>query len=133
MMNRMRVFWVFSGVCTAGVLVLLATPHLAIAMNTLTQGYNTTKQLPLGTLVSLVKNTTDSIEPSSTQTLENMLGIVVSSDSSLLTVTDGTNSQVQVATTGTVPALVSDINSEIKDGDHITASPMVGVGIKHHE
>lgn len=100
------------------------------AINELTQGYTTSQKLPLGTVVSLVKNTTDTIEPSSTATLDGMLGIVVSSDSALLSVTDGTNNQVQVATSGSVPVLVSDINGAIHEGDHITASPISGVGMK---
>jgi hypothetical protein len=59
-----------------------------------------------------------------------MIGVVVANESSLLTVTTGTNQQAQVATNGTLPVIVSDISGPIKRGDHITASPMNGVGMK---
>lgn len=130
MMNRIRFG---SGVflCIAAVIgCFFVTPHTAHAINDLTQGYTTSEDIPLGTVVSLVKNTTDAIEPSSTATVDTMLGIVVSSDSALLTVTNGTDKQVQVATDGTVPVLVSDINGPVHDGDHITASPIRGIGMK---
>ena len=59
-----------------------------------------------------------------------MLGVVINQDSSLLSLSTGKGSEAQVATSGTVPVLVSDINGAVKRGDHITASPIAGVGMR---
>jgi len=58
------------------------------------------------------------------------LGAVINDKRSLLTLTNDKDNQVQVATSETVPVLVSDINGDISQGDQITASPIKGVGMK---
>lgn len=110
-------------------LVALALPLLASALTTISQGYTTDKTLSLGAIVSLKKGTTDRIEAATIGNVDNLFGVVIENESSLLSVSNGPN-QVQVATSGTVPVLVSDINGAIKRGDHITASPIAGVGMK---
>jgi hypothetical protein len=113
-----------------GVLLFASVPVLASAATTISQGYMAKEDLSLGAIVSLEKNTTDQIVSAVTSNADNILGVVISSDSSLLSLSNEGKSQVQVATSGTVPVLVSDINGEIKQGDHITASPLRGVGMK---
>jgi hypothetical protein len=81
-------------------------------------------------MVSLEQVHADSVVPSSSANADRILGVVINNDSSLLSVTNSRKKQVQVATSGTVPVLVSDINGEIHAGDHITASPLSGVGMK---
>jgi hypothetical protein len=105
-------------------------PAYAEALTTISQGYATTEKLPLGTLVSLQKNSSDQVIPASTSNVDNLLGVVINDENSLLSVNNGLPSQVQVATSGTVQVLVTDINGDIKRGDHITASPIAGVGMK---
>ena len=122
--ERMRA-WLVAALCTA-----LIFPALAHALTTISQGYTTSKTLSLGSLVSLQKDTADRVEPASTSNVENLFGVVIENESSLLTVTNGEANQVQIATSGTVPVLVSDINGPIKRGDSITASPISGVGMK---
>ncbi len=102
----------------------------AFATTTISQSYSSKTDLPIGSIVSLETNTTDKVVASSTENADNIFGVVISSTGSLLTVTTDAQSQVQVATSGTLPVLVSDINGEIKRGDHITASPFTGVGMK---
>jgi len=116
-----------------GLLVLAAsllTTSLASALTTISQGYTTSKTLSLGSIVSLQRETADKVEPASTSNVDNLFGVVIENESSLLTVTNGESNQVQIATSGTVPVLVSDINGPIKRGDSITASPIAGVGMK---
>lgn len=110
-------------------LVVLTFPVLVNALTTISQGYTTDKTLSLGAIVSLKKDSADRIEAASTSNVDNLFGVVIEKESSLLSVSNGPN-QVQVATSGTVPVLVSDINGAIKRGDHITASPIAGVGMK---
>ena len=113
---------------TLAVMTLL--PASVHAASIISEGYSTDSKLSLGSIVSLKKNTSDQVEPSTTANVDNTLGIVINADSSLLSVTNGRDNQVQVVTGGTVPVLVSDINGEIKRGDHITASPIAGIGMK---
>ncbi len=101
------------------------------ALTTITEGFTFKgAKPPEGAIVSLEKDSTDSVIASTSETVENLLGVVVHGDSSLLAVSNGTDNEVQVTTSGTVQVLVSDINGPIKRGDHITASPIPGVGMK---
>lgn len=99
-------------------------------LTTITEGYLAKEKLAIGSIVSLENSTTDTVVAGSSSNVDNLLGIIVNADSSLLSVSNGNESQVQVTTSGTVPVLVSDINGNIERGDHITASPILGVGMK---
>lgn len=111
-------------------LAVLAIPATAHAATAISQGYSASSKLPLGSIVSLQKNSTDQVVPSSSSNVENLLGVVIHDGGSLLSVNNGHENQVQIATSGTVQVLVSDINGQIARGDHITASPIPGVGMK---
>ncbi len=113
-----------------GVIFCALTPVAASAITALSEGYTTEETLSLGSIVSLKADTPDIVMAANSENVENILGVVVSSGNSLLSVTSGTASQVQVATSGTVTVLASDVNGDIKRGDHITASPLSGVGMK---
>ena len=78
------------------------------------QSYTSETDLPLGTLVSLKKNSADEVIPSLSSNSESLLGIVISADSSLLSLSNTKGKQVQIATSGTVPVVVSDENGAIK-------------------
>lgn len=110
--------------------VLALIPFVASAATTISQGYTTTDSLSLGSIVSLKQNTADQVVAAVASNADSILGVVISGDSSLLSLTNDNKEQVQVATSGTVPVIVSDINGEIHQGDHITASPLKGVGMK---
>jgi hypothetical protein len=114
----------------AVVLVGLIIPVAASALTPLSRGYATDEKIPVGSVVSLVNNSSDQVVAATTENVEGLLGVVVNADSSLLSVKNGRGSQVQVTTGGTEPVLVSDINGDILRGDHITASPIKGVGMK---
>lgn len=115
----------------ASALVLCLLTSLSVsAVTTISQGYATTEKLSLGSIVSLQKNTADTVVAAASSNVDNILGVVINDDSSLLSVSNGQDNQVQVATNGTVQVLVSDINGDIVRGDHITASPISGVGMK---
>lgn len=112
----------------SSIFVLVAAP-LALALTVISESYQTKSELPVGSIVSLVKDSRTDVEPAATASVDNLLGVVVNPDSSLITVSTGNSEQVQIATSGTLPVLVSDINGEIKRGDHITASPLKGIGM----
>lgn len=101
----------------------------AAALTTISESYQSADKIPVGSLVSLVKDSQTQVEPSVSANVDNMLGVVINPDSSLLSVATGNSGQTQVATSGTLPVLVSNLNGEIKRGDHITASPLKGLGM----
>lgn len=102
----------------------------ASALTAISQSYSSTSSIPVGSIVSLQKNTTDQVMPANSSNIDNILGVVINGDNSLLTISNGEANQAQVATSGTVQVLMSDINGTIYRGDHITASPINGVGMK---
>ena len=102
----------------------------ARATTTISQGYITESDIAVGSVVSLIKNSTDTVEMASTQTSNNLLGAVINNGSSMLSLNTGAKSQVQVATSGVVPVLVSDCSGAINAGDIITVAPLVGESIK---
>lgn len=102
----------------------------ATAVISVSQSYRSASSLPIGSLVSLKKDSADEVESSTTTNANNLLGIIISPDSSLLTITSESKNEVQVATSGTTPIIVSDVNGKIEQNDHITASPIAGVGMK---
>ena len=115
-------------VAMAGVLTLLVSPA-ALAITSLSESYTAKGNLAIGSLVSVQDDQTDIVTASESSNVDNLIGVVIASGSSLLTVSSGKDGQVQIATSGTLPVLVSDINGTINRGDHVTASPVKGVGM----
>lgn len=114
----------------SSVVVVTMFAFSARAATPISEGYATETKLPVGSIVSLRENTADSVEPSTVSNSDNILGVVINSENSLLAVTNNEKLEAQVATSGTAPVIVSDINGEVQKGDHITASQIPGVGMK---
>lgn len=113
-----------------GVLLTLALPSISSALTSISQGYLTKDQLPLGSMVSLAKDSSDHVEIATVANVNTLIGVVIDPGNSLLSVSTGQDTQVQVATSGVVQVLVSDINGAVNAGDNITASPISGVGMR---
>lgn len=112
------------------VLYALSMTGTAHAESYISQGYYSESTLSLGSIVSLKVDTTDSVVPGSVNNTDSLLGVVINANTSPITLSRNSGSQVQVATTGTLPVLVSDMNGGVVLGDHITASTIPGVGMK---
>ncbi len=115
------------GIATLSILTIPATVS---GLTTISQGYLTADKLSLGSIVSLQENTTDKVGAATTNSVDSILGVVISDGNSLLSLSNGEATQIQVATSGVLQVLVSDINGIIAQGDQITASPISGVGMK---
>lgn len=113
----------------AAIAAVLVVPS-AFSYTSLSESYSTEDDLSIGSIVSQKENSTDEVVASSNETVDNLVGVVISAGSSLLSLSSGKSDQVMVATSGTLPVLVSDINGPIERGDHITASPIKGVGMR---
>ncbi len=127
--TKMRVKgWV---VAALAVLSLGATalPGSASATTPISQGFLIKGNPPIGSIVSLQNNSSDYVNTSTPGNVNNMLGVIVGGDSLLSLSTSQGAHQVQVATSGLVQILVSNINGSISTGSQVTASPISGVGM----
>jgi len=100
----------------------------AQGVSSIAQGFQTKDSgVVSGALVSLKDNTPNAVELATPGNVQDLIGIAGSK--SLIELSNGVGS-LQVVTNGTTDALVTDINGNVKTGDHITASPISGVGMK---
>ncbi len=120
--------WMVRGLVIVGGLLLASLP--VYASTPISEGYTAKGTVAIGSLVSLIANSSDSVEAATTEKANNLLGVVVSGQSSSLALGRGTSGEVQVATGGSVTVIASDINGEIKEGDQVTASPIAGIGMR---
>ncbi len=95
----------------------------------LAQGYRATETLAAGSLVSVDGQNSNSVLSANSDRLDGLIGVVVGANDALLSISSGLD-QVEVATSGVVQAIVTDLNGDIKVGDKVTASPLNGVGQK---
>lgn len=98
------------------IIVLLGIPAAALAA--ITQAFKTQASIPNGSIVSLA-DSADTVTAANPSNLGSLLGVVTD---------PGNGSQAQVATTGIVPVLVSNLNGDIQPGNPITVSAIDGVG-----
>jgi len=112
-----------------GLFLLLPGAVWAASAASLSVGYTTSQMLPNGALVAPDEQKAGSVVAANS-TNSNIVGVVV--PSSTLSVSQD-NSQVQVSGEGQAVALVSDVNGDVKKGDHIAPSPLDGIGMKATE
>lgn len=122
-----------------GVAVFLLFSHLGMGLFStravmaqgdsaaISQGFEATDSIESGALVSIKAGSQNGVELANTSRAPELLG--VAGEEALIELT-GDTPQVQVVTSGTIPALVSNINGEVKNGDKVTASPISGVGMR---
>lgn len=118
--------WLWLGIIAAAILA----PVVARAITPLSQGYSTSDSLSIGSIVSLDENSTDHVSAAKSDNSDSIIGVVINAGNSLLTLSNGQENQIQVATSGVVDVLVSNVNGDIEQGDQVTASPLGGVGMK---
>ncbi len=114
---------------TPVLLVAILSSPTAFALTDISQSYSSSQQLAVGSIVSLVKNTSDQVDAALSTNVNSIVGVVVNSNNSLLSLSTGQTGQVQVATSGIEEVLVSNINGNIYQGNEVTASPISGVGM----
>lgn len=95
------------------------------------QSYGTNGTVRQGMIVGTDPNDATKVQPVSSKSMSNMLGVVISASAAPITLTGGTTtSQVYVATSGTYTVLVSNQNGPIRVGDYISISGLDGIGMK---
>jgi hypothetical protein len=120
----------YAGLGVAVLTLLIGMSSLsAQGVSSIAQGFKTSdNSVVSGALVSLKQSASNTVELSTPANVQQLIGIA--GTKSLIELSSGTGSSVQVVTNGTTSALVSDINGNVKTGDRITASPISGVGMK---
>jgi hypothetical protein len=113
----------------AGLLVILSGSRGAGAQD-VTQGYLTDKPLQNGIVVRLAPDSKAKVEALKQEQETDMLGVVVSSSESPVSISDPGEQQVFVATIGQYSVLVSTQNGPIKSGDSVVISSLGGVSMK---
>lgn len=111
-----------------GAVFFMSSPLHAVAI--ISQNYQSASSIPVGAIVSLEEDSTSSVKQASTTSIETLIGVVVDASAAFISLTREPDNEVQVATSGIVQVFVSNINGDIVKGDHITASPIQGVGMK---
>lgn len=120
----------FLKIVLSSTLLSVFIPAVASGITSISQGFLTKDSTPLGAIVSLQKNSSDYVSSTTPANANNILGVVVSQGNTLLSLSSGQANQIQIATSGVVQVLVSDINGGVYAGDAIAASPITGVGMK---
>lgn len=117
------VFW-------GGLIAVVLTGLVPVtALAVVSQGYQF-KGTPLpGSLVAADPLSPESVVLADQAHIDNLLGVVVPPSSQIINLT-APKDTAQVATDGDVYVIVSTANGPIKKGDHITVSPIAGVGAK---
>ena len=95
----------------------------------ISHSYHSLSTITAGSLVSLDPQQTDYVQPANTNNANQLFGIAVNGNDSLLAV-DATPGEVQVATSGNAIVLVSTLSGNIEVGDQVSVSPFSGVGMK---
>lgn len=118
-------------IAASGILLSVSLmPSFVAALAPISQEFLANSPLALGSIVSLDKDSSENVSAANSSNVNAIIGVVINGDSSPITLSSDQANQVQVATSGVVPVLVSDINGPISLGDEITASPIDGVGMK---
>lgn len=124
--------YVAVGWCLVVALVTGVGPAVADAAASsanVSKSYSSSVAIPAGSIVSLSQTNQNSVEPSNTTNAKRAIGVAVQESDSLIAV-DSDSTTTQVATSGTVTTLVSNVNGTIKVGDSVAISPFDGIGMK---
>jgi hypothetical protein len=113
-----------------GLLVVAHAHTPALMSAALSQGYNAKESIAPGTIVSLDRAVINTVQPATQDNVEELLGVIVPSAGAVLSLSSGSESEVQVATNGLTAAAVTNLNGDIRAGDKITVSPLAGIGMK---
>ncbi len=97
--------------------------------NSITQGYATDEILLAGTVVRLDGEDSNKVVSASSDEQSNVLGVVINSNDSPITITDD-SSGVFVVSSGRFEVLVSSANGSLSSGDPVSLSPTRGVAMR---
>ena len=101
---------------------------VAVGAGALTQGFLATVPVATGSIVSLTKGTSNTVEKTTLENESTLVGVASNSSDSLIGL-QSAGSQILVTVSGDANLLVTDLNGEIKPGDKLTVSALSGVAM----
>ena len=110
-------------------LILLSFVHPISAQQNFTQGYGSDQSIQTGMIVRLKKEDTTKVELVTTNSADQMHGVVVDSNDAPVTLS-AEGQKLFVANGGHYKVLVSTQNGSISPGDFLTISAIDGIGMK---
>lgn len=122
--------WLHASLWASGLLFVATASFGGAKAQDVTQGYGTREPVQNGVLVRLNPEATDTIEPLMQENETDLLGVVVSSNQTPVSISNPDQAQVLVASFGQYEVLVSTQNGPIRAGDGIVVSSLKGVGMK---
>lgn len=116
---------------TKGIMIGLAIAFFSTAAfaTLISQGYAVTSPIPTGALVSISPTKAGTAVIADLKNQDKLFGVAVISSSALLSISGGSG-EVQVASSGLAPVLVSTEGGAIKRGDNLGVSTIAGVARK---
>jgi hypothetical protein len=130
--STLRLRYSLASICSGVLLLLLTLPVAAQGNSAIAQQFQANDpDITAASLVSIVQNTSNTVELSKAGQGDRLAGVV--SNESLIQFSDSGSSGVQVVTSGLTMALVSNLNGDVMAGDKITVSPIEGVGMRAAE
>jgi hypothetical protein len=127
--SNMKHYFLLAAILLLASNIALPVAALAATGDNISRSFSTSSDLEPGSIVATSASDATEVELASTENQSRLTGVVVAQDSSIVAV-DPDNTMVQVASSGQVQVLVSDVNGDIKSGDKIAISPFAGVGMK---
>lgn len=107
----------------------LLLPMQTVLAQTMSTTFQSRSPLTAGTVVALNETNAEEVIPASLNNLQHLHGVVVNEGEAVVNISNQENG-VEVATSGTVNVVVSNVNGAITSGDLITASPIGGVAMR---
>jgi hypothetical protein len=111
-------------------LLLWLTAAGAVYAVAVTEEYRANQPMAAGMMVSAFPDEEGSVEAAHTANAGRVFGVIVAARDSNIALGGEGGSIVQVATSGTVEVLVSDMNGTIAKGDLLSVSPLAGLAAK---
>jgi hypothetical protein len=111
-----------------GILIGLSVAS-PLGAQAVTEGFGSDAPLQRGMIVRIKKDDASKVEPVTSETADQVHGVVVNSNDAPVTISDD-GQRVFVAKAGQYDVLVSNQNGEIKTGDYVTISAVAGIGMK---
>lgn len=96
--------------------------------NSFPEPYKSDRDIPPGTIVSLVEDDETKVEPSNFDNRSRMFGVTVLNSEGAFIV-DPAEDEVLVSSVGPIEVFVTDVNGQISIGDPLTISPVEGIAM----
>ena len=109
--------------------LMVACFSTSASASLISQGYAVKSPIPTGALVSISTSDAGTAVITDLKNQDKLFGVAVVSSSSLLSISGGSG-EIQVASSGLAPVLVSTEGGAIKRGDHLGVSSIAGVARK---